>query len=277
MTVKTELLSLIDKVAAAIELPVITEIYIPEPQPHADNHTEFGVVALADGAAGLYYAWLGESQKGMNERYEIANYIGQSPLKLATLFANEDEADCSLGLAAINAISQSVFKSCDVPLDSAADSFANLDLQRDDHVGMVGYFPPLVKRLREQQIRLTVIEKKPQFLQHESNFEVSDNPDKLISCNKIFSTAATLLNNSIDEILAHASHAEKIIVLGPTASFFPDPLFNRKVNALGGTSIINAKLAISNLKAGKGLADAASKYVLSKDKYHGLMKLIDRL
>ncbi len=277
MGVKSELLGWIDQVAAVITLPVITDLYLPEPQPHAGSPTEFGVVVLADGMAGLYYAWLGDVQKGMNARYHTADYRGQSPLALAGLFASTDMADCSLGLAAINAISQSVFKSLRVPLIAATDSFAHLDLQAGDHVGMVGYFPSLVERLQQAQIRLTIIEKKARFLKFQGAFEISDDPGRLAGCNKICTTAATLLNDSMDEILAHASGAEEIIVIGPTAGFLPDPLFARRVSALGGMQINNAGRAIANLKAGRGLADAASKYVLSQRHYAGLPKLLEQV
>ena len=83
---------------------------MPEPTPSPNRDSEFGIVVLEDGSAGLYYAWMGEAQKGMNQRYHVDDFIGSSPLDMLRLYQGQHEADRSLGMAAINAISQSVFR-----------------------------------------------------------------------------------------------------------------------------------------------------------------------
>ena len=49
MSVKDELLSLVETVAESTELPLIEWVFIPEPDPDPGRHTEFGVVTLQDG------------------------------------------------------------------------------------------------------------------------------------------------------------------------------------------------------------------------------------
>ena len=159
MPVKDDLLNLVETVSERIELPLIEQVFIPEPDPGPDRHTEFGMVVLQDGSAGLYYAWLGASQKGMGNRYEPDEFIGKHPIELVRYFAGDDEADCSLGLAAINAISRCIYKKADFRPQDATDSMGILDISNSDHAGMVGYFPSLVRRLKSKGIKLTVIEK----------------------------------------------------------------------------------------------------------------------
>ena len=274
MPVKSDLTGLVEQISTMVDLPVVARIYIPEPRPHENEHTEFGVVVLADNSAGLYYAWLGDSQKGMNRRYQAEDYLGRSPLLLAQLFNSNDEADCSLGLAAINAITQSVFRRVNIVPQTAANSLGCLAIEEGDHVGMVGYFPSLVRKLEQQDVHLTIIEKKAHFLEMQGFFQVSDDPGQLAQCNKVLCTASTLLNNSIDEVLDCCNNAEKIAVIGPTASFFPDPLFQRNVDVVGGTLINDADLAIINLHKGAGLAESGSKYVLEKEKYRGILEVL---
>ena len=204
MFVKAELLGLVETVAESIDLPPVDWVYIPEPDPGPGRHTEFGIVTLRDGSAGLYYAWLGASQKGMGSRYEPEQFNGRHPVELARYCAGDDEADCSLGLAAINAITRHVFRTAGFTPMDAPDSMGILDITAADHVGMVGYFPSLVKRLRNNGIRLTVIEKKPQFHKQQENFLVSADPQTLEGCTKVMITASTLLNNSIDEVLEYS-------------------------------------------------------------------------
>ena len=151
MSVKDELLELVETVAEQVELPPVDWVYIPEPDPGPGRHTEFGIVTLQGGSAGLYYAWLGDSQKGMGSRYQPGEFSGRHPVELARYCAEDDEADCSLGLAAINAITRYVFRQVDFTPGDAPDSMGILDITATDHVGMVGYFPSLVKRLRKRR------------------------------------------------------------------------------------------------------------------------------
>ena len=225
MSVRAELLGLVETVAEQVELPPVDWVYIPEPDPGPGRHTEFGIVSLRDGSAGLYYAWLGASQKGMGSRYKPEQFSGRHPVELARYCAGDDEADCSLGLAAINAITRHVFRKAGFTPMDAPDSMGILDIAAADHVGMVGYFPSLVRRLRNNGIKLTVIEKKPQFHKRQHNFLVSSELQNLVGCNKVMITASTLLNNSIDEVLEYSRGAQIRVMIGPTAGFFPDILF----------------------------------------------------
>jgi len=97
--------------------------------------------------------------------------------------------------------------------------------------------------------------------------EVTPDSEQLRSCNKIIITAATMLNNTMDEILRLVSHAERLVVLGPTAGFFPDPLFARGVSAVGGTEITDADAALLRLRNKQGLGDAARKYIIRRQHY----------
>ena len=277
MSVKDELLSLVETVAQSTELPLIDWVFIPEPNPGPGRNTEFGIVTLQDGSAGLYYAWLGDSQKGMSSRYEPKEFIGRRPIELARYFAGNDEADCSLGLAAINAITRYIYRKADFRLRDTPDSMGVLDVSASDHVGMVGYFPSLVRRLKQKGTKLTVIEKKPQFLKRQENFVVSPDPGQLSGCNKVIITASTLLNNSIDEVLDYSKRAERRVMIGPTAGFFPDPLFARGVAAIGGAEVRFAEQARQRLSANQGLGESARKFLVSEPEYPGLERMIRSL
>ncbi len=277
MSVKAELLNLVETVAEQVELPPVEWVYIPEPNPGPGRHTEFGIVTLRDGSAGLYYAWLGDSQKGMGSRYEPDEFVGRHPVELARYCAGDDEADCSLGLAAINAITRYVYRRAGFTPGDAPDSMGILNIAAADHVGMVGYFPSLVKRLRNNGIRLTVIEKKPQFHKRQENFLVSADLQTLDGCNKVMITASTLLNNSIDDVLEYSHGAQKRVMIGPTAGFFPDPLFARGISAIGGSEIRHPEQARRRLSANQSLGESARKFLLSEPDYPGLGRIIQGL
>ena len=246
---------------------------MPEPAPAPDKDAEFGMVMLEDGSAGLYYAWLGESQRGMNERFSMVHLTSLSALELAGYYRSDAEDKCSLGLAAINAITRCVYRHAGYSPLAAMDSLGAATINSKDHVGMVGYFPALVKKLREKQMRLTVLELKSQFPVQDELVQVTLDPMQLYACNKILITASTLLNNTLDDILQYAKHADAITVLGPTAGFFPDPLFTRGVTAVGGTEITDAVTAIQRLRNKQSLGDAARKFLVTRDSYPGFRQL----
>ena len=277
LPVKKNLMALVKQVAGACSLPMINQVYIPEPRAHERKHTEFGVIVLEDGSAGLYYAWMGQRQQGMRQRFPEETLLGTSPAGLAELFESKDEAECSLGLAAINAMTQWLFRAAGFAPATAGNSMGELDVLAGDHIGMVGYFASLVEQLRRRDIDVTVIEKKTRFVGERDHVRVSLDPAQLQTCNKILCTAATLLNDSLDDILQYTGKAEKIAVVGPTAGFFPDPLFRRGVSAVGGTEITDADLAIENLKNDRGLKDCSRRYTIYKNGYPGTEALLDRI
>ena len=254
-----------------IEIPSIKQVYMPEPRPAPDKDSEFGIVVLQDNSAGLYYAWMGDSQKGMNKRYRMQDFIGEHPMQLVELYRNDDEADRSLGMAALNAISQSVFRQSAYDLPVAADSIGELELQAGDHLGMVGFFPSLVRKLSQRDIRLTIIEKKQQVIGAHDELNISADLAVLGACNKVLSTASTLLNDSLDEVLDKCRSAERIVLVGPTAGFLPDALFRRGVNAIGGSQVVDVPLAIERLSREQGLGDAARKYLLRDFDYQTVL------
>ena len=276
MSIKTELLDLLQRICRLLPVPAVHRVYIPEPRPHEARHTEFGLVELADGSAGLYYAWLGESQQGMTRRYAEPVLRDLTPLALAQYLQREDDAGRSLGMAAVNAVSQFLFRQAGYTPPAAGDSMGALDLDATDHLGMVGYFPSLVDRLRQAGIRTTVLEKKTRFQGAQGSVRVSLDPDDLNDCNKVLCTAATLLNDSMDEVLQHTGGADTVVVVGPTAGFLPDPLFRRGVDAVGGTRILDAGAAISALQQDAGLGGCAQRYLIRRRDYPGGDALLDK-
>lgn len=58
-------------------------------------------------------------------------------------------------------------------------------------------------------------------------------------------------NNSLDEILSHCSPDALISVVGPTAGYFPDPLFARGVDVIGGRVVKNGDMLIQRLEQRK--------------------------
>jgi uncharacterized protein (DUF4213/DUF364 family) len=273
MSIRAELMKLVEQVNERVALPTVSQVYIPEPHIAADKDAEFGVLELEDGAAGLFYAWMGESQRGMSERFSASDIVGVDAIEIARSYLGDDDMARSLGLAAINAITQSFFAAANFEPEAAVNSMAGLALEAHDRLGMIGNFPSLVRNARTQGIPVIVVERKTHMLKDEDGIRITLDPEALRECNKIICTAATLINDSIDEMLGYCGHAETVAMIGPSASFFPDPLFAHGVDLIGGSRVLDAHAAITRQRAGLGLGDSARRYTLSRTTYPGTAAL----
>ena len=59
---RRSLIAQVEQTVQGFTLPAVTLAYVPEPRREQTGEVEFGVIGLADGSAGLYYAWLGETR-----------------------------------------------------------------------------------------------------------------------------------------------------------------------------------------------------------------------
>ncbi len=276
MGTATDILAMIEQVDAEIELPRIGRVWIPEPAIAADKDAEFGVIALEDGSVGLFYAWLGESQAGISARYDAAALAGQPAIELARYFAGDDDIARSVGLATINAITQSLFTRAGYEPPVATSSMAGLHLRSSDHLGMIGYFPSLVREAGTLGIRTTVVERKAHLLRETERCVVTLDPSRLADCTTVICTAATLINDTLDNMLTYCTSADVIAVLGPSASFPPEPLFARGVGIVGGSRINDAAAAIATQQAGAGLRGCSRRYVIERCGWPGTTTLLAR-
>ena len=260
------MLSHAQQVAARRSLPHISRVYIPDPHPDPNRDAEFGLIQLADGSCGLYYAWLGATQTGMSSRFNQEDIVGQDPLSLAEYYLAHDEAARSLGLAAINAITDCEWRRTHFTPPLAASSFG-FAIEPGDHLGMVGNFPSLVRQASARGARVTVLERKAHMVSRDAQCEITLDASALRDCRKVIVTAATLINDSLDEVLTHLHEDAYVVVIGPTAGCFPQPLFARGIKALGGTRVVDPDLAYARLRAGQRIGDAAERFLLTPNDF----------
>ena len=240
----------------------VARAVVPEPHPDPARDAEFGLLTLDDGSAGLYYAWLGDTQRHMASRYPADTLVGRDALELAMTFRRGDDAARSLAVAALNALTASFWRARAYMPPPATDSFG-LRLKPAGKLGMVGNFPSLIRQARAQGIAVTVLERKAHMVTHEAGLEITLDPTALAGCDQIICTAATLLNDTLDEVLGYCAPDAEVAVVGPTAGVLPEPLFARGVAVVGGTLILDAEEAGRRLASGQKLGDTGYRYRLS--------------
>ena len=203
---------------------------------------QFMAISLEGGAVGVSFVLLPDEKMIEYTALQSSDFVGKNPCKFAFEFGHNDPLKEMVSLAAINAICQHVMIETNFPVDHATDSLGLLSISEGDRVGMVGLFFGLIKTIKKANAELVVIEKNKQLIQEFPNFPITLDASKLRTCNKILCTSTTILNNSLDEILAHCSPGAFVSIIGPTAGFFPDPLFARGVDVVGGRIVKNGEL-----------------------------------
>ncbi len=86
---------------------------------------------------------------------------------------DDDGLGPALGLGALNALSQHLLRIGGFTLDLTSDPLGQSRLEHSEHVGMVGFFPPLIDMLASHNVALTIIEKDLQFFDRAGNFSVT--------------------------------------------------------------------------------------------------------
>ena len=123
---------------------------------------------------------------------------------------------------------------------------------------------------------MTIVERKVHLLESDETMRVTLDPSLLYGCNKVICTGATLLNNSLDNMLQYCHQADTVALLGPTVGFFPDPLLKRDIDRIGGTRVVNTHRARTRLKNGHKVGDSATRTLITKTTYPGFEALQQR-
>jgi uncharacterized protein (DUF4213/DUF364 family) len=264
------------RITSALRPPPVRRVFAPGPDMGPDQHGSFCAVQLADDSTGLAYVMLGDTRERLRAS-DLKRAVGAGALDLVEHLEGDDPGARSLALAAVNALSRHLLDRARFEPDLATSSLGSLELGPEDRLGMVGFFPPLVRRARDENIPLTVLELKSELVQEAQGLSVTLDPARLGECTKIVCTSTTLLNDSLEAVLAHARGCREFVLIGPSAGCIPDPLFARRVTAVGGAWVTDPGALMARLGRGERWGDACRKFsVRAGAAWPGLDELLEQ-
>ena len=247
----------------------------------AERHdAEFCAIELADGSFGLSYVLLGGTLADLLARTAADGdwLAGADALALARRFVDGSGVERAVALACINALTDSAWRQVGWTPPPAGNSLGDIELGPEDHLGMIGFFPPLVRRVSEAGSRLTVLELDAEMVaRQQARFpavHVTLDRGALAGCNRVVGTSTMLLNDTLDDMLAAAPQARDFAVIGPSAGLWPDTLFDRGVSLQGGTRVVDAQAFRQALAAGGSWSAAAGKFAIRRDRWPGWQALL---
>ena len=272
MDFATELLAQLRSAWAGRAVPRVHALHLPPVPWTGTKDGEFGALELDSGALGLSYMLLDDTLATIGAAGSAVQ--GADALDVASWWASGTGARATLGFAAVNALTRELFDRAGFVPPPATDSIGGIDPQPGEHVGMVGYFPPLVKQVTARGARLTVLELRADLAGPREGFRITLDARDLADCTQVLSTSTVLLNHTLDQVLIACRAARRFALIGPGAGCLPDGLFARGVTLLGGTWIVQAQGFKDALACGAPWGAATRKFALSRQAYPGLASLL---
>jgi len=276
MSFAAEYLAQLEAFAALGPLPRVRALHLPPGRFAQDNRGEFCALELEDGSIGLSFVLLEDTLERLLAGVEGRGLAGADTLALARRYASDGGVWKTLGFAAANALTRCLFDRAGFCPDKSSDSIGHLNPQPGEHIGMIGKFTPLLRRILDSGARLTIVELKPELAGEHEGYRVTLDAAELADCDKVVSTSTLLLNDTLDRMLEHCRNARCFAMIGPSAGCLPDALFSRGVTLLGGSWINDGAGFSAALRSGEPLSAYASKSALSPGNYPGFGALLAR-
>jgi uncharacterized protein (DUF4213/DUF364 family) len=180
----------------------------------------------------------------------------------------------AVGIATLNALAELCWRRRPHPgvaLLPGTDAFDASEIREGDRVVLVGAFIPFLKELKRRKQPYLVLEQNPAALKPEEmpSYRPADLAREVVpGADVLLITGATLLNDTLEDLLALADPAARVTVLGPTVGMLPDAFLARGADILGSVRITRPDEFLDLLAEGGSaphfLGRSAEKIVLAK-------------
>ncbi len=170
---------------------------------------------------------------------------GQAASSVLEMFDAPGTVESAVSLATSNALTNRLS-----PAMHTGDILDNVTLYPDDHVGMVGFFAPLVSRLTSHIAHLDIFEKKaglgPNILPTEAA------PEILPQCQVAVITSTSIINHTIDDLLKACIPCREVILLGASTPLVPEVFAETPVTVLSGAIVAQPAAMLQIVSEGGG-------------------------
>jgi uncharacterized protein len=189
---------------------------------------------------GLAATFTGEKPHG----HEKARYVGhmheKSVRELAELILSDNLLEASIGVAAINSL---------LPVDESRAAELNavevlIEHGQGKNIALVGHFP-FIPKLRNAADQLWVIEQHPS----EGEFPAESAGDLIPQADVVAITSSSLINHTLDGLLAFCRPESLVMMLGPSTPLSP-VLFNYGISILSGSRVIDEDAVLRTVSQG---------------------------
>lgn len=208
----------------------------------------YTAVQLSDGHVGVAFTPRDMADtvccpRSAAELPDAGRLSGQDAWELANQALSPYRLRRAVGLATLNALSACLMAEKSIPggrILNNADALDVARIDKGDKVVMVGAFIPFIKKLKEQAVKLRIIDKHREALKGEelSLWTPPDSAGEVLpEADVAIITGSALVEGGLDQLLELCRGAHEIVLAGPTASLWPEPFFARGVTVMGGIRV----------------------------------------
>ena len=203
----------------------------------------YTVVELSDGSTGVAYT-LFEPGCCSYLPSEITFRERPADLALRGLLSSQPLESC-VALAVANAL----WNSRALPFIKG-DPLELIRPGTEDDVAMVGFFEPLVKRLYGRVRHLWIFERGERL--GPGLLPEAEMPLFLPRATLVLITSVTILNHTLEDILAQVDRAREVVLLGPSTPLVPEVFKDTPVSLLSGVKVKDAEGVFRAVAEAKG-------------------------
>jgi uncharacterized protein len=164
---------------------------------------------------------------------------GRAALDLANEALGDNGIRRAVGIAAMNALADTCWRRRPHPeaeLRLGIDAFDATEIGPGDKVVVVGAFVPFLRELKRRHQPFLVLEQDPATLKSDELpfFRPAKEADNVVpGADVLLITGTTLINDTLEDLLALARSTARVTMVGPTVSMLPDAFLRRGADILG--------------------------------------------
>lgn len=193
----------------------------------------YTAVMLEDGRTGLAFTFHQGRRAECSLLKSLYPLRGRDAADLVALLEAPEQVERAVGLATANALSNSLHGGA-----WEGDFLGMLDIRPGDQVGMVGLFAPVLPRLRERTSSILIFEQNPGPWREADLLPEEDAYRLLPWCEVALVTSTSLVNHTIDRLLAAAQNCREVVLLGASTPLVPEALAGTSVTLLSGIIVL---------------------------------------
>ena len=190
-------------------------------------------VELSDSSVGLAWTPGKNHSASCTHLNRAGSLLSLHAQELLLWLESDAHLERAIGLAVFNALNSRVNRKF---ID--LEAISQLGIKSSDHVVMVGYFAPLISRIKETSCKLEIVEldsKKPGVI------DLRKGHIALSQCDVAIITSTSIINNSVDDLLSSLQKNRSAVMLGPSTPLCPEVFKNTRITQVSGALIMDTE------------------------------------
>jgi len=206
----------------------------------------YTAVVLEDDSMGLAYTWM-DSKKSCSLMKDPEDYEGKKSLLLLEKLFENDLLCRSVAVAAVNALN---YSDCLALAEDQGSLLEDLRIAPGSRVSMVGFFAPVVEKLKKRGAVLNVFDLGKQIGTRDEFFSQLEH-----ETDAVILSSTSVIHGSTEDVLAHVPDGTPCVMLGPTTPMIPEVFSHLPISILGGTLPLDKTKVLKVIRHARGTKD----------------------